>query len=135
MTEFQSCLPLKPGIWAVSEPWPSELRLSDAGHNMKISFQSGETFDLPAELLRVESPSAEVRGHGPGQEQLVFGKRLVSILRIGPVGNYAVRLMFSDGHSSGIFTWAYLAKLGVEQDEIWNAYLAKLEAEGRSRDP
>ena len=119
----------------MSEHWPSELRLSDAGHNLKISLQSGEAYTLPAELLRVESPSAEVRGHGPGQEQLVFGKRFVSISGVEPVGNYAVRLIFSDGHSSGIYTWAYLAKLGLEQSEIWNAYLEKLSAENRRRDP
>ncbi len=119
----------------MSDIWPSEIRVSDAGRALLLTFDSGEIFSLPAELLRVESPSAEVKGHGPGQEQLVFGKRLVSITGAEAVGNYAVRLLFSDGHSTGIFTWTYLAKLGREQDTIWQAYLEKLKAEGRRREP
>jgi DUF971 family protein len=119
----------------VSEIWPTELRLTDAGRMLRVIFDSGEALALPAELLRVESPSAEVKGHGPGQEQLVFGKRLVTISAVEPVGNYAVRLKFSDGHSTGIFTWTYLAKLGREQESIWNAYLGQLATQGRSRDP
>ena len=119
----------------MSDRWPTELRINEAGRMLHVTFDSGETFALPAELLRVESPSAEVKGHGPGQEQLVFGKRLVSISGAEPVGNYAVRLKFSDGHSTGIFTWPYLAKLGREQESIWNAYVDKLKAQGRSREP
>ncbi len=119
----------------MSEAWPTELRLASQGHILHISFDDGSQYELPAELLRVESPSAEVKGHGPGQEQLVFGKRHVSITRIEPVGSYAARLIFSDGHATGIFTWTYLAKLGGEKDEIWQAYLEKLQAEGRSRNP
>ena len=113
--------------------WPSELRVQNNGTNLAISFDSGESFNLSAEYLRVESPSAEVKGHGPGQEQLVYGKRLVSINKAEPVGSYAVRLIFSDGHSTGLFTWSYLAKLGREYAEIWTAYEAKLKADHKSR--
>ena len=88
---------------------------------------------MPAELLRVESPSAEVKGHGPGQEQLVWGKKHVTITGADPVGNYAIRLKFGDGHSTGIFTWAYLEKLGREQPELWAAYEEKLKLAGLSR--
>ena len=119
----------------MSDLWPTELRVIEAGRMLRVTFDSGAAFTLPAELLRVESPSAEVKGHGPGQEQLVFGKLLVSISGAEPVGNYAVRLKFSDGHSTGIFTWAYLAMLGREQESIWNAYVDKLRAQGRSRVP
>ena len=119
----------------VAEAWPTELRLIDQGKLLQISFDDGSQFQLTAELLRVESPSAEVRGHGPGQEQLVYGKRWVAISGVEPVGTYAVRLKFSDGHASGIYTWPYLAKLGQGQNELWAAYLAKLVKEGRTRDP
>lgn len=119
----------------MSEPWPTELRVNDLGQSLLISFDSGESFKISAELLRVESPSAEVRGHGPGQEQLVYGKRLISISKIEPIGTYAARIIFSDGHSTGLYTWAYLAKLGREQIELWEAYLEKLKAENRSREP
>ena len=118
----------------MSEAWPTELKLSDQGRVLRVTFDNGEAYELTAELLRVESSSAEVKGHGPGQEQLVFGKRLVSINKVEPVGAYAVRLIFSDGHSTGIFTWTYLAKLGREIDKIWQAYLDKLKAEGRTRE-
>lgn len=119
----------------MTEAWPTEIRLGDGGRLLSVSFDDGTLHALPAELLRVESPSAEVKGHGPGQEQLVFGKRLVTITGVEPVGTYAARLLFSDGHSTGIYTWAYLAKLGREKETIWQAYLGKLKAEGRSRDP
>jgi DUF971 family protein len=119
----------------VTEIWPTELRVSDLGQNLHISFESGQHFKIAAELLRVESPSAEVKGHGPGQEQLVYGKRLVSITKIEPIGTYAARIIFSDGHSTGLFTWAYLAKLGENQTTLWQAYLEKLKAENRKRDP
>jgi DUF971 family protein len=105
----------------------------DKGKNLRITFDSHESYDLSAEYLRVESPSAEVKGHGPGQEQLVFGKRNVVITKAEPVGTYAVRLIFSDLHATGLFTWKYLAKLGREQVEIWRAYEDKLNAEGKSR--
>jgi DUF971 family protein len=118
----------------VSETWPTELRVKNKGTVLSISFDSHESFELSAEFLRVESPSAEVKGHGPGQEQLVFGKRRVTITKAEPIGTYAVRLIFSDGHSTGLFTWSYLAKLGREHAVIWQAYEAKLKAEQRSRD-
>lgn len=117
----------------MSEPWPSELRLAQGGSALQVTFDSGETLALPAEYLRVESPSAEVKGHGPGQEQLVWGKRNVKIRKLEPVGTYAVRIVFDDGHSTGLFTWPYLLKLGRERDAIWQAYLAKLEQAGFGR--
>lgn len=117
----------------MTEIWPTALRVQDKGAKLSITFDSGESHDLSAEYLRVESPSAEVKGHGPGQEQLVWGKRSVTISKAEPVGSYAVRLIFSDGHSTGLFTWAYLAKLGREHENIWKAYEAKLTAEGKSR--
>ena len=119
----------------MSELWPTELKVSDHGHILKVSFDNGTSHQLSAELLRVESPSAEVKGHGPGQEQLVFGKRLVSISKIDPVGSYAARIIFSDGHSTGLYTWTYLEKLGREQQNIWSAYLDKLKQQGKSREP
>ncbi len=114
--------------------WPTELRVKNSGKQLAVSFESGELFELSAEYLRVESPSAEVKGHGPGQEQLVFGKKHVSISKLEPVGSYAVRLIFSDGHSTGLFTFDYLAKLGREVETLWPAYEAKLKTEGKSRD-
>ena len=114
-------------------PWPRELRSKDRGRNFEMVLLSGESFSIPAELLRVESPSAEVKGHGPGQEQLVWGKRDVSINRIEAVGNYAVRLHFNDGHNTGIFTWNYLTKLGREQVEMMQTYEAKLQVAGLRR--
>ncbi len=116
-----------------TKPWPSELRVRDKGDTLAITFDTGESFDLSAEYLRVESPSAEVKGHGPGQETLVAGKLLVKILSVEPVGNYAVKIQFTDRHSSGIYSWGYLHKLGIEHEEIWNKYLQKLEDEGKSR--
>jgi DUF971 family protein len=115
-------------------PWPSELRLREEGAVLKVSFENGESYELAAEYLRVESPSAEVKGHGPGQEVTVAGKRAVRILSLDLVGNYAVKVNFSDGHATGLYAWDYLRKLGTEHDEIWPAYLAKLEAQGLGRD-
>ena len=117
----------------MTEPWPTELRLAEAGAELQVSFDSGEKLALAAEYLRVESPSAEVKGHGPGQEQLVWGKHKVKIRKLEPVGTYAVRIIFDDGHSTGLFTWPYLLKLGREKDAIWQAYLDKLAAAGFSR--
>ncbi len=119
----------------MSELWPTELKVSDNGSILKVSFDNGTSHELSAELLRTESPSAEVRGHGPGQEQLVFGKRFVSITKIDPVGSYAARISFSDGHATGLYTWAYLEKLGREQPAIWATYLDKLKREGKTREP
>jgi DUF971 family protein len=117
----------------VSEPWPTELRLKDHGRMLAITFDNDDAFALAAEYLRVESPSAEVKGHGPGQEQLVFGKRHVAISRLEPVGTYAVRIIFDDGHSTGLYTWTYLAKLGREHAALWPRYLEKLKRDGLSR--
>lgn len=117
----------------MADPWPLELASRQQGRILTVRFDTGESFDLDAEYLRVESPSAEVKGHGPGQEQLVHGKRKISMLRLEPVGSYAVRIVFSDGHSTGLFTWNYLAKLGREKDTVWTAYLEKLKKAGLNR--
>jgi DUF971 family protein len=101
---------------------------------LEISFEDGRNFRLPFEFLRVYSPSAEVRGHGPGQEVLQAGKRDVSIRSVEPVGVYAVKLTFSDGHDTGIFSWDYLYELGTKQESNWKSYLARLEQAGKSRD-
>lgn len=115
------------------DPWPEELRLGPNGSELTVSFDSGERHGLSAEYLRVESPSAEVKGHGPGQEQLVWGKRHVRITRLEPIGTYAVRIVFDDGHNTGLYTWPYLLKLGREHEAIWQAYLEKLTAAGFGR--
>ena len=104
-------------------PWPSELRLNPARDVLTVAFEDGSRFELAAEYLRVESPSAEVRGHGGGPKTIVKGKQEVKISALEPVGNYAVRIGFDDGHDSGLFSWAYLHKLGVEKDRIWAEYL------------
>jgi len=118
-----------------TEHRPREIRYISAEKRLIVTFDDGTTFSYPAELLRVESPSAEVQGHGPGQKQIVSGRRHVGILAIEPVGNYAVRIRFDDLHDSGIYSWNYLYRLGREQDEIWRAYLAELDRRGLSRDP
>jgi DUF971 family protein len=117
----------------VSGIWPTELRIKDNGRNFEMRLESGENLLIPAELLRVESPSAEVKGHGPGQETLVWGKRNVLIMKADPVGNYAVRLNFNDGHDTGLFTWGYLAELGRNQTSKMASYEEKLKAAGLSR--
>jgi DUF971 family protein len=117
----------------VNDPWPEELRLTEGGASLTVVFDSGERHALQAEYLRVESPSAEVKGHGPGQEQLVWGKRKVRILRLEPIGTYAVRIVFDDGHNTGLFTWPYLLKLGREREAVWQDYLDKLAAAGFGR--
>jgi DUF971 family protein len=109
-----------------ASPWPLELRLKQSGGILQIEFDSGETFELAAEYLRTHSPSAEVKGHGPGQEVLVTGKHNVRIRDIEPVGSYAVRLIFDDGHATGLYTWPYLLKLGREKDTLWSLYLEKV---------
>lgn len=115
--------------------WPTELRLQKDRRVLTVAFDTGETFDLPAELLRVRSPSAEVQGHSPDERKTVGGKREVAILEIHPVGNYAVRLEFDDLHSTGIFSWDYFLQLGRELDDAWREYLDELGAKGLSRDP
>jgi DUF971 family protein len=117
------------------KPWPTELRYIAAEKCLAIGFDDGERFSLPAELLRVESPSAEVQGHGPSQKTLVAGRRHVGIMEIQPVGNYAVRIVFDDLHDTGIFTWDYLHQLGRTQEMVWQDYLSAIEAQGLSRDP
>lgn len=113
--------------------WPDEVRLLNGGQTLSLRFAGNKGFDLPAEYLRVESPSAEVKGHGPGQETLVAGKRHVRITSLDPVGTYAIRIIFDDGHSTGLFTWDYLVKLGREHEALWPAYLEKLSAAGLTR--
>jgi DUF971 family protein len=116
-------------------PWPIELRLRKNGHALLVSFETGESFELPAELLRVRSPSAEVQGHSPAERKTVAGKRDVAIIEVHPVGNYAVRLVFDDLHGSGIFTWEYFHDCGRNLDRYWREYLDELAAKGLSRDP
>jgi len=113
--------------------WPSEIRLADKGKTLKVTFESGESFALPAELLRVESPSAEVQGHSPDERKTVAGKHDVAILNVEPVGNYAVKLQFDDMHDTGLYTWGYLHDLGARQDAIWQNYLNELKQKGLSR--
>ena len=115
-------------------PTPTTITLHTASRLLEIGFDDDRVFQLPAEFLRVWSPSAEVRGHGPGQEQLQTGKRNVSILSIEAVGNYAIRPIFSDGHSSGLYSWDILYYLGSNQAKLWDDYLQRLEAAGASRD-
>ena len=116
-------------------PSPTEIKLHQKSRVMEIAFADGKTFRLPYEFLRVHSPSAEVRGHGPGQEVLQVGKRAVDIRALDPVGSYAVQPVFSDGHSTGIYSWDYLYDLGMKHDENWMTYLARLKSAGKSRDP
>jgi DUF971 family protein len=113
----------------------TEIRLNKAERRLDVAFDDGSRFALPAEYLRVESPSAEVQGHSPEQKQTVAGRRHVGIIGIEPVGNYAVRLLFDDMHDTGIYSWEYLHELGREQDRRWQAYLDALAARGLSRDP
>ena len=114
-------------------PTPTGITLHQKSRVMEVAFSDGRAFRLPFEYLRVFSPSAEVRGHGPGQEVLQVGKRDVDIVAIEPVGSYAVQPRFSDGHDTGIYSWEYLYELGVGQDEYWASYLGQLEKAGQSR--
>jgi len=116
-------------------PRPTEIKLHQNTRVLEISFDDGKTFELSCELLRVYSPSAEVRGHGPGQEVLQVGKRDVTINQIEPVGTYAVQFLFSDGHDTGIYSWDLLYDYGLRRDEMWSHYLKRLEEAGASRDP
>lgn len=115
-------------------PIPTEIKLHQKSHLMEVTFSDGKAFSLPYELLRVYSPSAEVRGHGPGQEVLQTGKKNIEITALEPVGAYAVLPKFSDGHDTGIFSWDYLYRLGEQQETLWNEYLARIEAAGASRE-
>ncbi len=114
---------------------PTEIKLHQKSRLLEITFSDSRSFSLPFEFLRVFSPSAEVRGHGPGQEVLQAGKREVDIVSLDPVGSYAVQPTFSDGHATGIFSWDYLYSLGTDQERLWADYLQKLAAAGRGRDP
>lgn len=114
---------------------PTEIRLKKEEKLLEVDFDNGKTFALPAELLRVESPSAEVQGHGPGQKQIVSGRRHVGIMELEPVGNYAIRIKFDDLHDTGIYSWDLLYIMGEEKDRIWQEYLDALAEKGLSRDP
>ena len=116
-------------------PQPTQIKLHQTSHVLEIAFADGRSFNLPYEFLRVYSPSAEVRGHGHGQEVLQTGKRDITIKDVEAVGHYAIRPKFSDGHDTGIFSWDYLYGLGDEQDELWQRYLDRIAAAGASRDP
>ena len=118
----------------MSTPQPTEITLHQASRMLEVAFSDGATFRLSCEFLRVYSPSAEVRGHGPGQEVLQLGKRAVEILAVEPVGSYAVRLVFSDGHDTGLYSWEYLHHLGMNQDAMWRDYVERLAKAGASRD-
>ena len=116
------------------EPWPTELRLSDGGRVLNVTFDDGARYALSAELLRTQSPSAEVQGHSEKERKTVGGKREVAIIAVAPVGNYAVRLDFDDMHRTGIYTWRYLRELGETANERFSAYLEELAAKGLDRD-
>ena len=116
-------------------PRPTQIKLKKAEKQRDIAFDDGSAFSYPAELLRVESPSAEVQGHGASQKKIIAGRRHVGVMEIEPVGNYAIRLIFDDLHDTGIFSWQYLYELGQAQNERWQGYLTALERSGLSRDP
>ena len=115
-------------------PVPTEVKLHQASKVLELTFSDGHAFRLPYEFLRVYSPSAEVRGHGPGQETLQVGKKDVAITDVEPVGHYAIRPTFSDGHDTGIYSWEYLHDLGLRQSELWQRYLDRMAEAGASRD-
>ncbi|WP_421724153.1 gamma-butyrobetaine hydroxylase-like domain-containing protein [Bauldia sp.] len=119
---------------STQDPWPTEIRLAKDKRSLRVQFDDGQAFSLPAEFLRVVSPSAEVQGHSPEQRKTVPGKIDVSVSAVEPVGNYAVRLVFSDGHDTGLYSWRYLRKIGAEQAELWSGYLAELDAKGLRRE-
>ena len=124
MSELDKCTPV-----------PTEIKLHQVSRKLEIAFNNGTRFELPYEFLRVYSPSAEVRGHGPGQEVLQVGKKNIEIKGIEPVGNYAVQLIFSDGHDTGLFSWDYLYELGENHAELWALYMSRMEAASASREP
>ncbi len=115
--------------------WPTEIRVRQAEKALEIDFDNGRSFVYPAEFLRVESPSAEVQGHGPDQKQIVPGRRHVGIMAVEPVGHYAVRIKFDDLHDTGIYSWDYLYQIGENQERLWQTYLNELTARHLSRDP
>ena len=115
--------------------WPTEIRLSGDKRSLQVTFEDGAAFSLPAEYLRVTSPSAEVQGHSPSERKTVPGKRHVAVIGVEPVGNYAVRLHFDDMHTTGIYSWAYLRRLGEDRPALWAGYLDELAEKGLSRSP
>ena len=115
--------------------WPTEIKLRRDRATLIVSFDNGERYELPAEYLRVKSPSAEVQGHSPDERKTVGGKRQVAILEVHPIGNYAVRLVFDDMHSTGIYSWEYFADLGRNRERRWQGYLDELASKGLTRDP
>jgi len=115
-------------------PQPTAITVHQQSHVLEVGFSDGREFRIPFELMRIYSPSAEVQGHGPGQEVLQTGKREVEIVALEPVGNYAVQPTFSDGHDTGIFSWDYLYFLGAQQDELWRKYAERLQVAGVDRD-
>ncbi|MGU3400790.1 gamma-butyrobetaine hydroxylase-like domain-containing protein [Brucellaceae bacterium D45D] len=119
----------------MSEVWPTELRVSQDRKLLTVAFDNGERFELSAELLRVQSPSAEVQGHSPEQRVTVGGKRNVEIMKMEPVGNYAVRITFDDMHDTGLFSWTYLYELGTHKETRWQSYLDELAQKGLTREP
>ena len=119
----------------MSKPWPAELRLYKDRKTLAVTFDDGARFELPAEYLRVRSPSAEVQGHSPAERRIVAGKSDVQILELHPIGNYAVRIVFDDTHSTGIFSWDYLFELGRNREKYWREYLDELKAKKLSRGP
>lgn len=116
-------------------PYPTEIKLHQKSRILDIAFSDGKTFQFPCEFLRAYSPSAEVSGHGPGQEVLQTGKKMVSIVKIEPVGNYAIQLNFTDGHNTGLYSWDLLYNFGLNQDKMWQRYLQRMEEAGASREP
>jgi DUF971 family protein len=115
--------------------WPTEIRVKKAEKRLEVDFDDGARFSYPAEFLRVESPSAEVQGHGPADKKIVAGRQHVGILEIEPIGNYAIKIKFDDLHETGIYSWDYLYGLGFNHDELWRQYLAEVEKRGLKRDP
>ena len=135
-SDFPKAAPDEGSYEAPTTPWPEELRVFKAGARIDIDFSDGVKCSLPAEYLRVESPSAEVQGHGgPATKKLVSGRRHVKIVTVEPIGNYAIRIIFDDRHDSGIYSWSYLRELGDTQTERWATYQAALLFKGQSRDP
>ena len=116
-------------------PIPASINLKKQSRKLQLEYEDGQVFDLDFEFLRVHSPSAEVKGHGPGTEVLQSGKLGIGITAIDPIGNYAIRLRFDDGHDSGLFTWEYLHELGLKQEQYWQEYLVKLQQAGLQREP
>jgi DUF971 family protein len=133
---FPKSVPDEGSYEASTTPWPAELRLFKAEARLEVDFSDGRSYSLPAEYLRVESPSAEVMGHGgPATRKVVSGRRHVKIVSVEPVGNYAIRIVFDDRHDTGIYSWSYLHELGETQAEKWATYQAALLDRGLSRDP